>query len=124
MKITKAQLKKLIKEELDTQRQGLEASAATTSPAYFVEVSSLRGSKIVYASGNEQDARDYYDKMVDEYRGNAAQTPSLKIIAGAGTPETITHALDQKELESGIKNFGPGDEYEMRSKYAHLPQAE
>ena len=88
MKITKAQLKRLIKEELS------ELGASAASPAYIIlkRGAYRTGPEIMFATGDEAAAREFYESLTSRLTGYEAR----KAEAGEGAYELQVWSGEQQ----------------------------
>ena len=88
MKITKAQLKRLIKEELS------ELGASAASPAYIIlkRGAYRTGPEIMFATGDEAAAREFYESLTSRLTGYEAR----KAKAGEGAYELQVWSGEQQ----------------------------
>ena len=88
MKITKAQLKRLIKEELS------ELGASAASPAYIIlkRGAYRTGPEIMFATGDEAAAREFYESLTSRLTGYEAR----KAEAGEGAYELQVWSGDRQ----------------------------
>jgi len=88
MKLTKTQLKRIIKEELS------ELGAPAASPAYIIlkRGAYRTGPEIMFATGDETAAREFYESLTSKLTGYEAR----KAKAGEGAYELQVWSGEQQ----------------------------
>jgi len=99
MKITKTQLKQIIKEEFEAHRQGLEEAEEPSNAVYFVYLTRLGNEYLEYASGNKQLAKDYYDGLAEKYITNKNISPALRMLDGEAKDDSGQSRMETLEFQ-------------------------